>query len=123
MNQAGHNPYLHTPNSETLTTLAAKHADLHARVTFGDVGAVYPPTTQLLFWLNATLFGASFVGWKLILLAFDGLMAGGIALVLRQRGLPLAWLAAVLWCPLLVIEPYEGGHSDIIGAALVVWGP
>ena len=119
---AGENPYVCAPDDPTLATLAAEHADLHAKVTFKDMGAIYPPTAQWLFWLNAVLFGGSFYGWKLILLLFDGLLAWAVWLLLRGTNHAPAGLLAVLWCPLLLFETYEAGHLDLIGAALVAVG-
>jgi len=34
--------------------------------------------------------------------------------------LAIVGLAGVLWCPLLLLETYEAGHLDLIGAALMV---
>jgi hypothetical protein len=41
-------------------------------------------------------------------------------MALRDRARRLIGLAGVLWCPLLLIECYEGGHLDVVGAALLM---
>ena len=118
----GFNPYSLPPIAEQLRDLAEQHSDIHNLINHPEVPAIYPPTAQLLFRLNAAVFGGSLLGWKLILLAFDGLLATSLALLLKQRRYPSVYLAGVLWCPLLLLETYEGGHLDIIGAALLTLG-
>jgi uncharacterized membrane protein len=51
---------------------------------------------------------------------FDVVLAAGLWLLLRGSSRSAVGLAAVLWCPLLMLETYEAGHTDVIGAALVV---
>ena len=119
--QAGFNPFIHPPDDPQLADLAAAHPDLYARLEapHRPIPTIYPPTTQLLFRLNAALFDASLWGWKLILLAFDLLLVAAVALLLRVEQRPLIGLAALWWCPLLLIETYEGGHIDLIGVSLL----
>lgn len=118
--QAGYSPYELAPDDPALATLAEKHADLHQRVNHPDLAAIYPAFAQLLFRANAALFGGSLLGWKLILLAFDLLLAGTLYAYLRKdRAAALLGLIGVWWCPLLLLETYEGGHLDLIGAALL----
>jgi hypothetical protein len=115
----GYSPYILAPNAGQLTSLASEHPTLWQSINHPDVPAIYPPFAQSLFLLNAAAFGGSLLGWKLILLVFDGLLAGGLYLLLRKRSLVPALLAGVLWCPLLLLETYEAGHLDLIGATLV----
>ncbi|MBU0618195.1 MAG: hypothetical protein KKI02_10795 [Planctomycetes bacterium] len=116
----GFSPYVLPPTAEELAPLAEKHAATWRLINHPDVPAVYPPTAQFLFLCNAAVFGGSLLGWKLILLVFDGLLAIGVVMLLKDRSHALVGLAGVLWCPLLLIECYEGGHLDVIGAALMV---
>jgi alpha-1,6-mannosyltransferase len=115
----GFSPYILPPTAKELEPLAEKHAATWRLINHADIPAVYPPTAQFLFLCNA-VFGGSLLGWKLILLVFDGLLAAGVAIVLKDRSHALIGLTGVLWCPLLLIECYEGGHLDVIGAALMV---
>lgn len=119
--QAGFNPFTHAPADPQLAELAAAHPDLYASLEapHRPIPTIYPPTTQLLFRLNAVLFDASGWGWKVILLAFDLLLLASLAFLLRLEHRPLVGLAAVWWCPLLLIETYEGGHIDLIGVSLL----
>ncbi len=116
----GHSPYVMPPAAAELAPLARSHAATWRLINHPDIPAIYPPTAQMLFLCNAAVFGGSLLGWKLILLAFDALLAVGVVMLLKDRSHALVGLAGVLWCPLLLIESYEGGHLDVIGAALVV---
>lgn len=123
--KAGYSPYVYPPNAPRLDELAeqypthaanARHAGVHPHIA-----AIYPPTMQSLFWLNAVAFDGTLWGWKLILLAFDALLALAVVRLLRWRGLATRWLALVWWSPLLVLETYEAGHLDVVGASLLTF--
>ncbi len=120
----GLSPYALAPAAPELDGVAAEFPALAWAVRRPEVHqqlpSIYPPVGQMLFVLNAALFGGALLGWKVLLLCFDGLLAAGAWLVLRRRGLGAVHLAGVLWCPLLLIECYEGGHLDLVGAALVL---
>jgi hypothetical protein len=116
----GHNPYTLSPDAEELAPLRQEFPGLAQAVTFPEVSTIYPPFAQLLFLLNAIVFGGSLIGWKIVLLAFDAIVTLGLWLILRARGMSAVCLVGVLWCPLLLLETYEAGHLDLIGAALIV---
>lgn len=120
----GFNPYVSSPNAPELAPVAEAYPALAEAVSQPSVhphiAAVYPPVTQALFLVNAVLFDGALFGWKLILLVFDGLLASALWVVLKGRSAATAGLAAVFWCPLLLLESYEGAHLDLIGAALLV---
>jgi hypothetical protein len=124
--QAGLSPYVHPPGAATLDPLAAVHPEHAANVrqpsVHPDLAAIYPPTAQALFLLNARCFDGALWGWKLILLCFDALLLGAMVVLLRQTGRSPRWAAAAWWCPLLLFEVYEAGHLDLIGVALLTAG-
>ncbi len=117
--QRGFDPYRLAPDSPPLRALAAEHEALWERINHRDIPAIYPPTMQTLFRIQAAALGGTLLGWKCVLLLFDGLLAGVLALKLRRLRAPPVWLAGVLWCPLLLLECYEGGHLDLVGVALL----
>ena len=116
----GFNPYVVAPDATELASVAGDLPKLSQAVTYPHIPAIYPPFAQFLFLCNAMLFGGSLLGWKLILLVFDGVLAVGVWTLLKNRSLPTVALAGVLWCPLLLLETYEAAHLDVVGAALIV---
>lgn len=116
----GFNPYTTPPSDPALAVMAQEHSDVHSRVNHPSVPTIYPPVAQFLFWFNAVVFGGTLLGWKMILLVFDMLLALAGWKLLRAWRLPIWSLCFVLWCPLLVLETYEGGHLDLIGVSLIV---
>ncbi len=120
MQLRGFDPFTLPPTAEELAPLASEYPDVWGSINNADLAAIYPPFAQLLFRLNAALFGGSLLGWKVILLGFDGLFAVCLWMLLKDRSLAAVSLVGVLWCPLLLLETYEGGHLDLIGAALIV---
>lgn len=116
----GFDPYTLAPTAEELAPLASEYPALWRSINHPDVPAIYPPFAQFLFLCNAAAFDGALLGWKFILLVFDAILAVGVVLLLRKRSLSIVGLAGVLWCPLLLIETYESGHLDLIGAALMV---
>ncbi len=123
VHEAGFSPYVHPPAAEVLDPLADAYPTHAANVrqpsVHPEIPAIYPPTVQMLFWANAALFHGALWGWKLILLAFDGLLAVAVMVLLRQAGQSYRWLAAMWWCPLLLLETYEGAHLDLVGVSLL----
>lgn len=116
----GLNPFTLAPNAEELLPLSQSFPALAEAVTYPHIATIYPPTAQFLFLVNAVTFPGNLLGWKLILVLFDALLAIGTWMLLRARSLSPRYLAAVLWCPLLILESYEAGHLDLIGASLLV---
>ncbi len=116
----GFDPYVVAPDAKELASLARELPTLSQAVTHRHIPTIYPPFAQALFLCNAVVFGGSLIGWKIILLVFDGALAAGVWMAIKDRSLPLVGIAGVLWCPLLLLETYEAGHLDLIGAALIV---
>ncbi len=123
---SGHNPYALPPDAAELADVRARHPELGQRMLQPDlhpgIAAVYPPTAQALFRLNAELTGSTLWGWKLILLVCEGMLVWAAWLYLRKRSIEPVWLAAIVWCPLVLLEVYECGHLDLVGAAFLMLG-
>lgn len=115
----GFNPYILPPNAPQLAATSDRQVLVYREVNHAHLASIYPPFAQLLFRLNASLVGGSLMGWKVILLAFDALLAIAVWSLLRGRGKQTLGVIAVLWCPLLLLESYEGGHLDLVGVALL----
>ena len=112
---SGANPYLLTPDDESLAGL---RDELWRKTAHRDVATVYPPLALGAFTAAAVLPRPLFA-YKLGLAGVD---LAGCALLLalaRRRGNAMAALACV-WNPLLVVEGAGMGHVDVLGASLVV---
>ena len=112
---SGANPYLLTPDDESLAGL---RDELWRKTAHRDVATVYPPLALGAFTAAAVLPRPLFA-YKLGLAGVD---LAGCALLLalaRRRGNALAALACV-WNPLLVVEGAGMGHVDVLGASLAV---
>jgi hypothetical protein len=107
---AGLSPFLYPPSAPEAAAYAGPELGL---INNPDLPTIYPPFTQLMFRLGASL-GATVLSWKLVLLLFD--LGTGAALIplLRRRKLPLALVAAYLLHPLPIVEFAGNGHVDAI---------
>ncbi len=112
---SGANPYLLTPDDESLAGL---RDDLWTKTGHRDVATVYPPLALGMF-AGAAVLPEPLLAYKLGLAGVD--LAGCVLLLAlaRRRGNGLAALAYV-WNPLLVVEGAGMGHVDVLGASLVV---
>lgn len=112
---SGSNPYLLTPDDESLAGL---RDELWEKTAHRDVATVYPPLALGMFAAAASLPRPLFT-YKLALAAVD--LAGCALLLLLARRRGSAWTAlAYVWNPLLVVESAGMGHVDVLGASLVV---
>ena len=112
---SGANPYLLTPDDESLAGL---RDDLWETTAHRDVATVYPPLALGMF-AGAASLPRPFLAYKLALAAVD--LAGCAMLLLLARRRGNAWMAlAYVWNPLLVVEGAGMGHVDVLGASLVI---
>ena len=112
---SGSNPYLLTPDDESLAGL---RDDLWTKTGHREIATVYPPLALGTFAAVAVL-PEPLLAYKLGLAAVD--LAGCVLLLAlaRRRGNGLVALAYV-WNPLLVVEGAGMGHVDVLGAFLVI---
>jgi hypothetical protein len=97
-----------------LRQLAADSGDVASRINHPRLRSIYPPIAQAAFALAHWLRPWSLVAWRLVLLGFDLVTLGLLILLLRRLKLPLLWLVAYWWNPLLVKETFNSGHMDVI---------
>lgn len=112
---SGSNPYLLTPDDESLAGL---RDDLWTKTGHREIATVYPPLALGVF-AGAAVLPEPLLAYKLALAAVD--LAGCLLLLAlaRRRGNGLLALAYV-WNPLLVVEGAGMGHVDVLGASLVI---
>jgi hypothetical protein len=96
------------------------------RIHFRELPTIYPTVSQWVFRLAAmsTPDGANFEthvvvmkGW---LVVFDLLTVVTMWLLLQRVGSSTNWILAYWWCPLLLKEFANSGHSDSIAVFLTV---
>ncbi len=113
----GLNPYALRPSDPAL---AGWQPALSERLNSADYYSVYPPSSQLVFWLGGLVGWPA--GWFVIKAVFVGTeMAGVWAL---SRIVPARSLVLYAWHPLAVIEGAGQGHTEamMVGALLLsVW--
>ncbi len=112
---SGSNPYLLTPDDESLAGL---RDDLWTKTGHREIATVYPPLALGTF-AGAAVLPEPLLAYKSGLAAAD--LAGCVLLLAlaRRRGNGLLALAYV-WNPLLVVEGAGMGHVDVLGASLVI---
>lgn len=94
------------------------------RVHFGELPTIYPPVSQAVFalaasitpansslWTRMTVMKAWFVGFDLATLLL-------VVRLLRLTDRPVGWAVAYAWCPLLIKEIANSGHLDSLAVFL-----
>ena len=96
------------------------------RVHYAQLTTIYPPSSQVVFaladWLTprgASTLVRVFV-MKSTIVCFDFLTLLLIARLLALLRLPIGWVIAYAWCPLVLKEFANSGHLDAIAVALTV---
>ncbi len=113
------NPYRYVPGNAALTFLREPNQDVYGSINRRDYApTIYPPVAQMFYWL-ATYLAPSVEAMKLMMLAFVGLTAYVLVLILRALGRSASEVLIWLWCPLIVWEVGNAGHVDAIICGLV----
>jgi hypothetical protein len=115
---AGINPFVHTPDDPALAHL---RTSLHPRINHPDLVTVYPPVAQVCF-LAAHVLGrdAPMRGLQLVSLSAELLTWIVMGLALARHRLPWTRLTLLAWFPLLWVQGYAPGHTDLWGLPFVV---
>ncbi len=113
----GLNPYAHAPSSPALDHLRTDPIDY--RINMPEVRTPYPPLAELVFLLAYALTPGRLLGYQMINLVLEvGAWLILLGLLERLR-LPMARILLFAWAPLLVIEGYLPGHSDVLALPLI----
>jgi hypothetical protein len=114
---AGHNPYLHPPDSTALNDVAYTQRGL---INHPGVRTIYPPLAELLF-AGVALLGGAVVALKLLMGLVSLLTAGALAL-LAPAAKRREVLTLYLLCPLVIQETWGSGHVEIVAVLFAVLG-
>lgn len=115
---AGVDPYGAAPAAPALEPWRARWPETFARVNHPEVPAAYPPLAQAVHATVVRLAGGpgpdARLGLRLFYASCDLLVCVPLALLLRQRRLPLARLVAWAWNPWVALEFAGSGHLDAL---------
>jgi alpha-1,6-mannosyltransferase len=113
----GVNPYAYPPNARELDSLRTTALDRGVNVPW--CRTPYPPLAEAVFLAAYALAPDSLTGYKALTLAFE--LAAWLVLLLElaRLGLPRARVLLAAFAPLLVIEGYLPGHSDMLALPFV----
>ena len=118
----GVNPYALPPAAEELSRF--RDATIYPRMDHKNVHSVYPPFLQTLFWLGqqtSQVFSLPpVVGLKFIFILIDLALVGALFHGLAQLKLDPRWAVLYAWHPLPIVEIAGSGHTDGIGALMLV---
>jgi hypothetical protein len=103
----GWNPFRYAP---TAPELLALRNDIWPLINNPSASAIYPPATQLIFKLLATIGGVTW--FKAVFCMVDLAIIAVLARGLRQRQRPVGILAWYAWNPLVVVEVAGSGHFE-----------
>lgn len=113
----GINPYLYPPNSPELITL---RNNIFPSINHSHLPTIYPPLSQMFFFLAYYIIGNSFINIKIVFLLFDIVTALLLVKILGKLNLPLINVAIYFLCPLPILEFFISGHIDIIGICFFI---
>ncbi|MBI4064585.1 MAG: DUF2029 domain-containing protein [Elusimicrobia bacterium] len=114
--QAGINPYLHSPLAPELKFL---RDDLHSSINHPGLSTIYPPLAQWTFRLGAAIAPTVFVQ-KIIFTLFDLAAVWVLLMLLELKRISPAWGAVYAWHPLVIVEFAGSGHLDSLMIFLMI---
>ena len=125
---AGENPYRHAPaavhdraiDSEAISRLADRDGGVVERINNPKLRTIYPPVAEGLFALAHFIRPFDRLGLQVVYAALEVLAALMVVALLRRAGLPVAYLVAYLWNPLLVVDVYRSVHVDLAAGVFVL---
>lgn len=116
---SGINPYRYAPDDTALTFL---HTDILPRlVTYPNMKTIYPPLSEMLFYVAYLAGGEGYFGIKLLILIFDLFTMFGLYLMLKRLNMDRKYLLIYALCPLPLIQFFLDGHVDAFGFAFLIF--
>ena len=122
----GNDPYRYSPAQvlaadgdsaaelSALSMLAQASTPVAQRINYPRLTSIYPPLTQGVFALSASIEAFSLTVWRLMLLLFEGGAVALLYLILRRLNRSPLWLAIYWWNPLVVKELVNSAHMDAL---------
>ena len=114
----GINPYAYAPDAKELTYL---HSEILPKyVNHANMKTLYPPLTEILFYISYLISGESYLGLKLLLLFFDLITIYGIFLILKKLNFNKKYLLLYAFSPLPIFQFFVDAHADGFGLAFII---
>lgn len=113
----GLSPYAHTADAEEWVDLRDEYWDA---MNHKDKLTAYPPLTELAFGAVSKVAHHP-LAFKLFFVAADLLTLGGVLLLLRGRGMALAYAGFYAFNPVVLISYAVEAHFDALMVAALVW--
>ncbi len=124
----GYNPYAYVPQvilgateeadeqeaPAALRQLGEESGHVLKRVNHADLGTIYPPVAQGAFAAAYLLRPWSLGAMRVVFLVFDVATLLLVIALLRRAGLPLCYLVAYWWNPVLIKETVNSIHMDVM---------
>jgi alpha-1,6-mannosyltransferase len=114
----GINPFQYAPSDSMLLPL---HSSLlPAKVNHPEMQTIYPPYSQLMFFLSYEIFGENIYGIKILLFISEFLTIFLLFLLLKKLKIPLYNITLYALCPLPIMQFMIDGHIDGTGFPLLL---
>jgi alpha-1,6-mannosyltransferase len=117
---SGLNPYLYTPNSDSLNPLHS--VLLPASVNHPDIKTLYFPFSEWIFSLCYQMSGETIWGYKLILLFAEIAAIIGLFLLTSRLQIPSKFILFYAFCPLSIFQFAIDSHLDGLGFPFLIFG-
>jgi len=106
----GEDPFLYTP-----LELTELHDEIiYPNVSFPEIKTIYPPVSQIIFYLGYLISPHSAAGLKILYLIFDiGIMLFILG-CLKKLKLSSSFIILYTFSPLIVLEIFLNAHVDIV---------
>lgn len=115
----GINPYSYAPADAALNSLHT--STLPGLINFPDMKTIYPPLSEIIFYLSYLISRDSFLGLKLFLLIADFFSIWGIILLLTKLKLPYKNILLYALCALPIFQLFIDSHLDGLGLPFFIF--
>ncbi len=98
----GINPYLYSPDSKKLKSF--QDGIIYPGINHKDYKTIYPPLSQIIFYISYLAGGDSFYSLKFIYFFFEILTLIFLILLIKDK----RYILIYFLCPLIILETYLG---------------
>ena len=114
----GINPFKYAPLDSALLPLHS--SILPGKMNHPEMQTIYPPYSQLMFFLGYEIYGENIYGIKILLFISELVTIFLLFLLLKKLKIPLFNIALYVLCPLPIMQFMIDGHIDGTGFPLLL---